>query len=117
MYIKWITISVSDMAASKKFYKELLGLSEMRAFSPAPGREICFLGTDNGVQIELLGGVEQLSVGTVSIGLCAGDYDMLYEKAKAQGAPLSDPQVMGDGLRCFFLRDPDGVKLQIIKDE
>lgn len=117
MYIKWITISVSDMAASKRFYKELLGLSEMRAFSPAPGREICFLGPDNGVQIELLGGAEKPSVGTVSIGLCADDYDMLYEKAKAQGVPLSDPQVMGDGLRCFFLRDPDGVKLQIIKGE
>lgn len=120
MYVKWITLQVTDMEASKDFYEQFLGLKEQRMFSPAPGKTICFLGTDNDLEIELIydeSAKEAVHQSTVSIGICVDDYDKMYQKSKKCGIVVSEPTVMGGNLHCFFISDPDGTKLQIIKNE
>lgn len=120
MYVKWITLQVTDMESSKDFYEQFLGLKEERMFSPAPGRTICFLGPDTDMQIELIcdeSAKETVHRSTVSIGVCVDNYDKVYQKSKECGIVLSEPTVMGGNLHCFFITDPDGVNLQIIKNE
>ena len=120
MYVKWITLQVAEMEASKNFYGQFLGLKEQRLFSPAPGKTICFLGDDNDMQIELIcddtakGAVPHL---TANIGICVDNYDEMYQKSKERGVVLAEPAVMGGNLHCFFISDPYGTRLKIIKNE
>lgn len=120
MYVKWITLQVTEMEASKNFYGQFLGLGEQRLFSPAPGKTICFLGDDNDMQIELI--CYDTAKGTVphstaNIGICADNYGEMYQKSKERGAVLAEPAVMGGNLHWFFISDPDGTRLQIIKNK
>lgn len=120
MYVKWITLQVTEMEASKNFYGQFLGLREQRLFSPASGKTICFLGDDNGMQIELIcddTAKEAVPLSTANIGICVDNYDEMYQKSKERGVVLAEPTVMGGNLHCFFISDPDGTKLQIIKSE
>lgn len=120
MFIKWITIRVKDMSVSKKFYEDFLGLKVLRSFSPCAGRQITFLGMDSGGQIELICD-EAAESGTaceaVSIGISVADFEGMYQKAKEYHVPHSEPEILGKGTECFFLTDPDGIKLQIIREE
>ena len=118
MYIKWITIQVKDMDTSKEFYKNFLGLTELRAFSPCPGKQIVFLGLDGGGQIELICDEARENHGeqqSVSLGIAVRDFDLLYQKAAETQVPHSEPQIKRKNTKCFFLTDPNGVRLQIIK--
>lgn len=118
MNIKWITLQVADLETSRKFYGQFLGLKEQRMFSPTPGKTICFFDTENDVQVELICDIsvkEITSSSSVTIGLGVNDYDEMYQKSKEQGIVFSGPVVMGGNVSCFFITDPDGTKLQIIK--
>lgn len=120
MYVKWITLQVNDMEASKNFYGQFLGLKEQREFSPAPGKTICFLGDDRGMQIELICDDQakgEAHPSAANIGVCTDHYDDMYQKSKECEILLSEPMVMGGNLHCFFVSDPDGTKLQIIQNE
>lgn len=120
MFIKWITLRVKSMDISKNFYEDILGLTVLRSFSPCPGREITFLGMDGGGQIELICDEAAKSHATceaISIGVSVRNFESFFEKIKECNVPHSEPEIMGKNTKCFFLTDPDGVRLQIIKDE
>lgn len=119
LYVKWITMKVKNMDEAKKFYKDFLGLEELRAFSPCPGKQIVFLGMDTEVQIELICDETEenhFREQSVSIGIAVKDFDGIYQKAAEYGLSHSEPQIMGKNMECFFLTSPDGVKLQMIRE-
>lgn len=138
MIIQWVTIHVKDMETSRKFYEDILGLKVLRSFSPGPGRQITFLGMDGGSQIELIceegageWAVEEYAVGkrafeehvteecaagqAVSVGILAEDFKNIYQKSEEKGIPRTERKVLGKNTECFFLTDPNGVRLQIIR--
>ena len=115
MKIKWCTIKVSNMERSAKFYRDFLGLKTQRTFSPFPGTEIMFLTDENGMELELLCSIDNVQPGNVSVGMESDDYERLLETAGAEGFPVSGPTVMGGEMECFFVSDPDGVQIQVIK--
>lgn len=118
MNINWITLKVKDLAVSKSFYKNFMGMKEIRSFSPVPGKEICFMGADNEVRIELIFDTEAEIVKpghSVSIGIEVSDYEEIYEVSKKKGIVIAEPVLMGKDMHCFFIEDPDGLRLQIIK--
>lgn len=120
MYMKWITLHVADLEASKRFYGQFLGLKEQKTFSPAHGRTICFFDTNSSVQMELIcdkSAGKTASPSTFCMGFGVDDFDEMYHKSKECGIVLSEPVVMGGNMHCFFISDPDGMKLQIIKNE
>lgn len=116
MIINWITIRVKDYEKSKDFYGNFLGLHLENEFSPNGEMKIVFYSADNGMQIELiLSNDTEYSNQGVSIGICAMEYEELLEKARAQKMLASEPTIIGGHMECFFLTDPNGVGIQIIK--
>ena len=133
MIIQWVTIHVKDMETSRKFYEDILGLKVLGSFSPCPGRQITFLGMDGGSQIELIceegageraaeeyetgeyGAGECTAGQAVSVGILAEDFENIYQKSEEKGIPRTERKVLGKNTECFFLTDPNGVRLQIIR--
>ena len=103
MKLSWCTIHVHDMEQSKSFYGKFLGLRKTRSFSPQKGTQIVFFSDEGTCR--------------VSLGLRTKNFDELLVKAKEGGFSLSGPLILGEDMECFFLQDPDGVGIQMIRDE
>lgn len=119
MQIPWITIHVTDLNRSKHFYTDFLGLSVEREFSPSQNMTIVFFATDGGTKIELIRDTAHEAAAqtssAVSIGFMPDDYAALLRSAREQGIVTVEPVKLGGNLECFFVNDPDGVGIQIIK--
>ena len=119
MFIPWITIRVHDLAASKRFYGEFLGLPLQREFSPSPEMTIAFFGAKNETQIELIRGERPTSAdpahSSVSVGIAAANYGALLAAARERSLVTAGPMLLGGRTECFFVSDPDGVGIQIIR--
>ena len=120
MRISWITIHVKDLETSRQFYEGTLGLQKTREFSPEPGMTIVFYATEGEMQIELIanaGSVQNRAAkSNVSIGIVSKRYDSILEAARSSGYLVRNPVVFAGNMECYFITDPDGVSLQIIKD-
>ncbi|MFU7514326.1 VOC family protein [Clostridium sp. HCS.1] len=119
MVINWITIKVKDFEKSKEFYKDFLGMKAEKEFSHNEDMSIAFFSAENGVKIELIYyknlELEALSNSNVSIGICPVNYDEILEKSKEKNIITAGPIILGGNMECFFVRDPNGVGVQIIK--
>lgn len=120
MILKWVTLHVRDFEASKRFYTEYLGLPLRQSFSPRPGMSIAFLGQEDETQLELILDVNlqlpAVAPGAASLGIPSERYASLLETARETGILAGEPEIMGGYLECFFVSDPDGTRIQVIKD-
>ena len=99
----------------KRILQKLFGLNRIKSIFPLSGKADCLFRsgrrrTDRVEDRENHG--EQQSV---SLGIAVRDFDLLYQKAAETQVPHSEPQILGKNTKCFFLTDPNGVRLQIIK--
>ena len=120
MKITWVTIKVTNLQESKSFYKNFLGLKLKKEFSPMEGMTIAFLNAENGVEIELIHNKNiQLETkdSNISIGIALNNFDEIYEKAKLNSFKVSEKVKMPNGMECFFIKDPNKVEIQIIREE
>ena len=121
MKISWMTLKVKNLEASKKFYGELLGLEQSRAFETPDGRQFAFFTDGNGMEVELIGGgpckvkEKGLANPQVSFGFQTERYEEILTAAQAGGLNVNGPTVLGKGMECFFVEDPDGFTVQVIK--
>ena len=118
MTINWITIQVADFEKSKEFYSDYLGMKVEKEFSPNELMSIVFFEADNGMKIELIYSMdskEELTNNGISFGVCVSNYDELLQKARERKIITSEPAIMGGHMECFFVNDPNGVGVQIIK--
>lgn len=121
MKISWITLKVKNLEASKKFYGELLGMEQSRAFETPDGRQFAFFTDGNGMEIELIGGgpckVKGMGLQNpqISFGFQTEAYETILETAKKAGLSVNGPTVLGGNLECFFVEDPDGLSVQVMK--
>lgn len=117
MKINWITIRVNDFEKSKDFYGKYLGMELENEFSPSPDMTIAFFKADNDLKIELISqnGVTASNT-NVSIGISSCEYAKLLEEARNNNIILSQPAILGGHTECFFVSDPNGVSIQIIKN-
>ena len=117
MKFNHVTLSVADLEASVRFYKDIVGLEEQRRFSAGPGREIVFLGSGD-TQLELIGGANHngaelgkgLSMGFVAESL-ENQIALLRDKGYETDGKIISPQ---PNVRFFFAKDPDGYAVQFI---
>lgn len=115
MNVQWITIQTGEFEASKAFYRDTLGMTPKKEFSPGPGTQIAFFAAENGFQVELIASSNTAANNSgLSIGITVEDYRGLLAKARAEGFLQAEPVVLGE-MECFFLRDPNGVGIQVIK--
>lgn len=120
MKITWVTIKVKNLEESKSFYKNFLGLKLKTEFSPMKGMTIAFLKAENGVEIELIHNKNielERKDSNLSIGIAFNNFEEIYEKAKLDKRKISEKITMPNGMECFFVQDPNGVEIQVIREE
>lgn len=121
MIINWITIKVNDFEKSKEFYRDFLGMKAEKEFSPKESMYIAFFVAENGMKIELIYDenlkLDNSANRNISIGICSANYDDLLKKGRENNIISSEPAVLGGHMECFFVNDPNGVGVQIIKGE
>lgn len=114
----WTTISVTNLDASIKFYKEIIGLSEMRRFPAGPGMEIAFLG-EGETQIELICDVKKQAVTMgpdISLGFLVDSLDEMMAFVKEKGIEIQDGPIQPNPhLRFFHILDPNGLRIQLVE--
>ncbi|CEO26384.1 VOC family protein [Paraclostridium sordellii] len=119
MVINWVTIKVDNYEKSKEFYRDFLGMKPDQEFSPNESMTIAFFEADNGMKIELIHDknlkLEFPLNNGISIGICPINYDEILQKSQEKNIITSGPLVLGGSKECFFVNDPNGVGIQIIK--
>lgn len=121
MTINWITIKVNDLKKSKEFYRNFLEMKIEKEFSPNNSMDIAFLGANNGIKIELIYDknlqVEYPVNNIISIGICSSNYDEMLHNFQQKNMVANGPLILGGNMECFFVNDPNGVAIQIIKEK
>ena len=117
--IQWITVRVSNLERTLAFYKEFFGITNVQEISPNPVMKVAFLTADNGMKLELVWheGEDACALGTdrVSVGFATTEFDSLLELAREQGILDSEPVTVPDGTQFFFVHDPEGNHIQVIR--
>jgi len=115
----WTTINVKDMAASLRFYTEILGLPVTRRVDRLPGMEIAFLGSGE-TMVELIWSSrnDDASFGKdISLGFVVDSVAAQMELLAARGIPLhSGPFQPNPSVRFIYVLDPDGLKIQFVEN-
>ena len=118
-----ITINVTDLDASKKFYEEIFGL-EQCGFINMGDHTLTYYQLPQGVLLELIdyeNKLGPLSVSEMQPGtyrhLCleADSLDELYERCMEKGVVVSSGPVFVEKLGRFnmLLADPNGVEIEV----
>jgi lactoylglutathione lyase len=110
-------INVLDLERSLAFYREALGLAEVRRFAPEDGSFILvFLGdgvTGQKLELTWLRGRQDpydLGDNEVHIAFRVDDFDAAYKRHKEMGVVCYENTAMG----IYFIADPDGYWLEIL---
>jgi lactoylglutathione lyase len=115
----WCTITVGNMKESLKFYQEMVGLSIERKLSAGPSSEIVFLGGGE-TKVELIsnGDNRKSDIGNdISLGFEVGSLDDKLKFLKDNGIDIeSGPFQPNPHVKFFFVRDPNGVRIQFVQN-
>jgi catechol 2,3-dioxygenase-like lactoylglutathione lyase family enzyme len=120
-----IGLVVGDTRKSIAFY-ESLGFSVETAMEPAPGRSITFMRLGE-FQLELFGYAEKPTMpppaegprtGFRHFALKTGGIDAVLAELKSKGLVAGDAQVreVMDRYKLLFLRDPDGIEIEVMQE-
>ena len=127
-----VSVYVTDLERSLPFYRDALGLDiffEADLAGPgldavteskgASGRMVG-LRVPGGMSIELIQGARhrgEVDAGrdTMIFSLCVDDLDAAYQNLTSSGVEAIQPPTEIAGLRMFFIRDPDGRRIELIE--
>ena len=123
-------LSVSDMERSLKWYKDVMGFDTVLKdfYAPPLGARICFIRGCGGFEIELFQYDEPKAIpadrlkpnsdlqtiGTKHLAIQVADMAGFKEKAVAYGVDIAHEVTM-TGESVMFIRDPDGVLVELIQ--
>ncbi len=116
MILKNVAIAVENMEKSAKFYTDVLGMEEVRRFSPQPGLNIVMFKGEGEAMVELIEN-ENDKKGLFLIGMAVDDMDSEIANLKAKEIELTrGPLGKPGGPRVAFLEGPDGVEIELIEN-
>ncbi|AEV27907.1 putative ring-cleavage extradiol dioxygenase [Sphaerochaeta pleomorpha str. Grapes] len=114
----WSTLTVSDMATSLSFYKEIVGLEIDNQMQVGNGTQIVFLGKGE-TKVELIchGGKKETDMGKdISLGFEVPSLDKQLALVQEKGiAVTSGPFQPNPFIRFFYVSDPDGLSIQFVE--
>jgi catechol 2,3-dioxygenase-like lactoylglutathione lyase family enzyme len=113
------TITTADLARSRSFYMDVLGLTEGDRpplgfpghWLYAGGRAILHLGGDDGAVKR--GGRKTNQQGFDHIAMAARGMKDMAERLKSRGVAFETRDVPGRPRKQIFFLDPDGVKVEL----
>ena len=115
----WTTLRVSNMEESLKFYHEILGLP-IASKHGGGDLQIVMLGAEDKAKIELLHDKNSNvspQVKGLSIGFEVESLEEALDFMKEQGIPMyKEPFSPNPHVRYFFIKDPDGIEVQIVEN-
>jgi lactoylglutathione lyase len=112
---------VSDLEKTLYFYKEVLGLQEVRRSRSSRGSELVFLKAPNSAEeIEIckfdVSGPVLVGPDLTHLAFEVEDIESFGRDAAAKGYPFSDgPSPSGTGSVIAFLDAPEGYEVEIIQ--
>jgi lactoylglutathione lyase len=113
----WSTISVKDMEESLDFYTNVIGLSLNERRHAGPMRELAFLGGETQVELicdESATGYKKIE--GISLGFELNNPEETKALLKRRGIEIeSGPFTPSPHITYFFIRDPNGVKIQLLE--
>jgi catechol 2,3-dioxygenase-like lactoylglutathione lyase family enzyme len=108
--IDHIVLHCKDVARSKKFYTEILGMTVYRD----GGGQVFMHAGNQGVALFETNGAAQATGGDMNhlaLNVAHGTYETLKAELERHGVPVSGRP--GDE-HCIYFRDPDGHRLQLV---
>jgi lactoylglutathione lyase len=111
---------VSDLEKTISFYKDVLGLEEVRRQTSGRGSQLVFwIAPVSDVEIEIckfeVSGPIVVGPDLTHLAFEVEDLDEFAKKAAAKGYPLSDgPHSTGSG-RIAFIDAPEGYEIELIE--
>lgn len=118
--MRHVALRVADVERSKHFYEEVFGMRVV--WQPDPDNAYLSSGSDNLALHREPGTGKTQSGGEVldHIGFFVADLNKLrqgFAWAEQQGLDIARPlRQHRDGTHSFYIRDPDGVVVQLIHD-
>jgi lactoylglutathione lyase len=112
---------VSDLEKTVHFYKEVLGLEEVRRHTSPRGSQLVFFkapGSDEEIEICKFdeSGPVQVGFDTTHLAFEVDDLEAFARHAEAKGYPLSDgPTATGSGSVIAFVDAPEGYEIELIQ--
>ena len=120
MKFLWTTIMVDNMEESVHFYRDLLGLPIQRRHPGGPGMELCFLG-EGDTKVELIYDANRKAENQfqgISMGFeVASLEDQIRFLADHGVAVESGPFSPSPSISYFFVKDPNGLKIQFAEQK
>jgi len=114
----WCTLQVRDMNASLQFYQTVLNLRINRRFMSPDGSDIVFLSDGDAAEVELIHNEKSLKFEGqgISLGFQVNDLASTLAEIKNKGVEIAKgPFKVGGGTEFFYIKDPDGVDIQIVQ--
>jgi lactoylglutathione lyase len=111
---------VSDLEKTISFYKDVLGLEEVRRQTSGRGSQLVFLkAPDSDVEIEICkfdeSGPIVVGPDLTHLAFEVDDLDDFAKKAAVKGYPLSDGPHSTGGGRIAFIDAPEGYEIELIE--
>jgi lactoylglutathione lyase len=111
---------VSDLEKTISFYKDVLGLEEVRRQTSGRGSQLVFLkAPDSDVEIEICkfdeSGPVVVGPDLTHLAFEVDNLDEFAKKAAAKGHPLSDGPHSTGSRRIAFIDAPEGYEIELIE--
>ncbi len=123
MEIHHIALSIRNLDLSVQFYKDIFGFTEVKKFTRQDlGGQAVFLQLGK-IHLELWqfeqpierqDNLSKLNVlGIKHLAFSVDNIDRKREELKLQGITTTEPKLGASGARYCFLKDPDGIPLEL----
>ena len=111
---------VQDLEKTLHFYKDVLGLTEVRRHTSSRGSQLVFLkapGSEELIEICKFdeSGPVQVGPDLTHLAFEVDDLDAFAKECAAKGYPLSDGPSEGPGSTIAFLDAPEGYEVELIQ--
>lgn len=112
---------VADLEKTVSFYRDVLGLKEVRRHTSGRGSQLVFFkapGSDEEIEICKFdqSGPVQVGPDLTHLAFEVDDLDQFARESAKKGYPLSDgPHQSGGGGRIAFIDAPEGYEIELIE--
>jgi lactoylglutathione lyase len=116
----WVTLKVSNLDNSLKFYHELLGLP-INSRHSGNGVELAMLGEESQPKIELISNTNTVNINpgaSISVGILVDSLEETLEFLRCkQIEVIRGPITVNPHTQFAFIHDPDGYEVQLVESK